>query len=544
MSTEDLPDLLSRMCRQNSKSNMQNHALHHGDLIQLVHTSSKLALPWVFRIRQHKNGRNLFSIYGRPMQHLKVGKQGKVQIKGWRGRAAEFRIEGAGEDGDSIFIFSHNSKRYLGFNENKELVMGRAGRGKMGIWTFKKFSKEECQQESQQMRYLRKDFLAKYLHKEISHDDEQDDNYTPLVIDDTPEEEIPFEDENFQVGNSALGEEVANRVECEFRRPQEFSETPSLFKVIEPGDVRQGALGDCWLMSSLAAVAEFPRVIEHMFVHTKTRVDGKYVCRIFDSEQKKFVHLTVDDKIPCRPGGGPIFAESLEGELWPCIIEKAFAKWVGSYSKLSGGWPALALEAITGSKSRLYSFTGDTIMGLSFGNLNVKSASNLTDGASIWYTNESYSAEQFWDKLMMFDESDYLMTLASPGTDVYSEAQGPSDDFGIVGGHAYSLISVVEVSDFKLCKIRNPWGDFEWGGDWSDRSIKWSEHNDVFEELQPKLDKDDGLFWMPYEELIKIFTSVTVNFMTRALAMHKQIKIDENGNPRWVDCESSDEEEE
>ena len=35
---------------------------------------------------------------------------------------------------------------------------------------------------------------------------------------------------------------------------------------IEPSDVVQGALGDCWLMAALAALAEFPGAIENCSV--------------------------------------------------------------------------------------------------------------------------------------------------------------------------------------------------------------------------------------------------------------------------------------
>ena len=39
---------------------------------------------------------------------------------------------------------------------------------------------------------------------------------------------------------------------------------------------------------------------------------------------------------------------------------------------------------------------------------------------------------------------------------------------GLVQGHAYTIQSVVKVDGFKMLRLRNPWGKFEWTGDWSD----------------------------------------------------------------------------
>jgi hypothetical protein len=38
---------------------------------------------------------------------------------------------------------------------------------------------------------------------------------------------------------------------------------------------------------------------------------------------------------------------------------------------------------------------------------------------------------------------------------------------------------VKEVNGFKMICIRNPWGSFEWGGDWADNDAKWDENPEV-----------------------------------------------------------------
>jgi hypothetical protein len=51
--------------------------------------------------------------------------------------------------------------------------------------------------------------------------------------------------------------------------------------------------------------------------------------------------------------------------------------------------------------------------------------------------------------------------------------------WGLITMHAYSLISAAEVvkdgKKVQLVKLRNPWGDHEWNGDWSDNSKLWTD---------------------------------------------------------------------
>jgi len=86
------------------------------------------------------------------------------------------------------------------------------------------------------------------------------------------------------------------------------------------------------------------------------------------------------------------------------------------------------------------------------------------------------------------------------------------NDNGIVDGHAYSIITCreVEVSTdqvFRLLKMRNPWGKFEWKGDWSDYSAMWDNYPAA--EIACELEqKDDGVFWICLEDFTELFNLV------------------------------------
>ena len=56
-------------------------------------------------------------------------------------------------------------------------------------------------------------------------------------------------------------------------------------------------------------------------------------------------------------------------------------------------------------------------------------------------------------------------------------------------------------------KLRNPWGSFEWKGDWSDNSDCWTP------ELKQRLglvDADDGTFWMAFDDFKRYFSRVQI----------------------------------
>lgn len=60
------------------------------------------------------------------------------------------------------------------------------------------------------------------------------------------------------------------------------------------------------------------------------------------------------------------------------------------------------------------------------------------------------------------------------GSPSHPDGDSAKSSTGIVQGHAYSILKLIEVDGTKLIMIRNPWGDGEWTGDWSDDSELWT----------------------------------------------------------------------
>ena len=295
---------------------------------------------------------------------------------------------------------------------------------------------------------------------------------------------------------------------------------PQLFEgEIEPNDLCQGAVGDCWLVAAFACASEFPDAVRRMFVTREYNPRGLYKVRIFDPIKKKFVIVKVDDRIPCKKGTHkPRFMSPNGNELWAIILEKAYAKFCGSYAALDGGFVLWGW----------HSFTGDHVFQISkkdshWVREDMVAVKDEKDKRACGFkkTEESYPDKQIWTLLKKYDRQKALMS-ASIGKMDYRETDGPSGEQmlereGLVAGHAYSVIQAREVSEgpmgsgptYKLLQLRNPWGTFEWKGAWSDKSKKWKKHPQIAKKLN-FVDADDGTFWMTFDDFVSVYTRVNV----------------------------------
>ena len=268
-----------------------------------------------------------------------------------------------------------------------------------------------------------------------------------------------------------------------WRRPKDFltGKYEIFLQSIEPNDILQGKLGDCWLMSAVASLSERPELVQRLFITKRVNRKGFYRLRFCIGGMWRTV--TVDDYFPCEPKGGPIFSRGNGNELWVLLIEKAYAKIHGSYTLLKNGWAHEAMLDLTGCPTLSYEFSDDNVRKL-------------------------IETHEFWNMMRRYDDAGYLISGNTPGQDNLTEYKRPSSGGGLVPGHAYAIIQCKEAHGNKLLNIRNPWGNFEWDGKWCDSSPLWT--HEMKEAVKPVLNEKDGTFWMSYEDFIINFTSVHI----------------------------------
>ena len=114
--------------------------------------------------------------------------------------------------------------------------------------------------------------------------------------------------------------------------------------VVDPHDVDQGSLGDCYLIAGMAAVARAdPGLIEDLI---QDNGDGTFDVDLYLRPERYSRPIrtttTVDSRLAVKYSGKPLYAglgDQVDGkdEMWPALIEKALAQQKGSYDLISGG---------------------------------------------------------------------------------------------------------------------------------------------------------------------------------------------------------------
>eukprot|EP00117_Sycon_ciliatum_P017852 scpid18954/ scgid4630/ Calpain-D; Calcium-activated neutral proteinase D; Small optic lobes protein len=114
----------------------------------------------------------------------------------------------------------------------------------------------------------------------------------------------------------------------------------------DAGDIVQGRLGDCWMLSALSVLCQKPELLEHIVITKQICKEGVYQVRLCKDGVWKVI--TVDDNLPCDAYKNLVFSSSRRHQLWVPLIEKAMAKVFGCYEALSEGHMSEGLSMLTG----------------------------------------------------------------------------------------------------------------------------------------------------------------------------------------------------
>jgi hypothetical protein len=238
-----------------------------------------------------------------------------------------------------------------------------------------------------------------------------------------------------------------------------------------PGDIKQGAVGDCYMATSLLSVANSnPGAIASMIVDNGIS-NGTHTwgIRFFDSSGSAN-WITVNDLLPVTAagstnliyGGNP--GGDLNGEIWFPLIEKAYAEantlrilpraeqsGLDAYWAIEGGGPD-PLTSITGKKVTMYVL--------------VDPATNPQLVNAPPSTTDPYINYQYVDKTNATQVAAYesaVLAAVSANKPIWVGSDlNTTDAYGnqlLVSGHALSLLPVGQGAPATAAAyIYNPWG--------------------------------------------------------------------------------------
>ena len=284
-----------------------------------------------------------------------------------------------------------------------------------------------------------------------------------------------FEDDKFPAHNSMLSDtgggnqyimSYNGRVqvmpsEIQWLRPHEIARDPRMYvNKRDRFDVNQGEISDCWFLASLAHLAEDEEAFCRVVPGDQSFSQGKY-CGMFRFRFFRFgewVEVVVDDRLPTRNGKLIYVRSQDENEFWSPLLEKAYAKFYGSYKALEGG------DTIESAVD----FTGGVPETMDISNLQMKQEIlfNLLRKA---YSNNAF---MFCSLRVSYNLSVFLIFYLI----VFKQNSRNTDEAvsrGLQAKYAYTITKVVVVSsgtiDIPLIRMRNPRRDAkEWKGAWSD----------------------------------------------------------------------------
>ena len=283
----------------------------------------------------------------------------------------------------------------------------------------------------------------------------------------------PFSKNKWILPEDALDDDVIGWDQFGWCRVEEIYDSTN-YSIFHEGiaveDIVQGKICDCYFLSVLGSLCKFPELVDKLFYFKEKTKEHLYGIYFYINGNKKLV--LIDDFLPCVGRNFKQFAmsKSEENEIWVALIEKAWAKVNGNYIRIGCG----------GSPNEVFDV--------------------LTEAYSEEVTLKDVSKDVLWNKLIDGEKKGFVMTAGTTGSEDVEEV-------GLTAGHAFTVLGIHEIKGERVIRLRNPWGEGEFNGDWSDYSSKWTEE---LKEKYKYYEKEDGDFFMGYDDFLKYF--VTMGF--------------------------------
>jgi hypothetical protein len=248
---------------------------------------------------------------------------------------------------------------------------------------------------------------------------------------------------------------------------------------------------------------------------------GVYTCRFYVNGE--WVEVVTDTLLPTVWNTSlgelsPVYARSPSSrEMWIPLVEKAFAKALGSYEAISSIKIQRALLHLTGGSVQQNSIRDEVTRLDLIGDTNAwnEFKRKVNQDAIVLLLPEERKTITTDTSTDAMDNNNYEAGgigggLGGGGSD------GQRIDHNFIPNRLYSVIACRDLGGYELVLMHNPWNhpNYNWSGEWSDHSNDW----DLYPELLVEIEKDsslpwkrknpNGYFWIAFRTLLKYFNKM------------------------------------
>ena len=241
-------------------------------------------------------------------------------------------------------------------------------------------------------------------------------------------------------------------------------------------DIFQGELGNNNFLSVLISLLENDKSNIKRIINPGARgSDGAFESKVFINGEP--VPVILDDQFPVSSTNKLAFCgiNDSSGNIWPIVIEKAWAKCNKTYENIISGNATESLEFLTPAPI-------DT------------------------FPHEEEDNNYLLENIKMALNNKYIV-LADTNINENANVEKLAK-LGLITNHAYQVIDTANIKnpngdDIQLLKLKNLLGKNEWSGDWSDNSLKWTQEAIDHINLEKK---EDGIFWMSFNDYLQFYS--------------------------------------
>ena len=288
--------------------------------------------------------------------------------------------------------------------------------------------------------------------------------------------------------------------------------------------IMQGIIGDCYLISALCALSQFPKLILNdnnkknsinIIHNTKFSEIGYYELKLFINGEYQIV--IIDDYILYYENIEEIlFVKTSKNFFWALLVEKAIAKVFGGFSNIENNPESenkidktnnllsktnLVFQILTGFVPEYFYFDNEY---------------NKENHKNKIFTKEEIYEKLYYDGLYQKNEDKYELLIT---TGSLSEEEGVLEENYIPYSHSFSILDIKSIfinidkdgnkKEIKLLLLNNPWGKNIYNSEIFGK-YKYNPNNKNLKELnkyiQYNINSKDGTFWIDFDTFYESFS--------------------------------------